>query len=611
MIQKKRIRLGDMLVENHVISQDQLDAALEQQKASGVKLGRVLIENGYVGEEEFLRVLSEQLKVPLIDLSQYPINPDVAKAIPEIHARRFRVLALALEGDAVVVGMADPTNIFAYDELTRILKKKLIVAVVRESDLMQTLDKVYRQTEQISGFAGELHEQLSANDNFLQDLGENLDHTDTPVVKLLQSLFDDAIRSRASDIHIEPDEKVLRIRQRIDGVLHEHVINEKRVASALVVRLKLMAGLDISEKRLPQDGRFSLTILKRQIDVRLSTMPIYYGESAVMRLLDQSEGIPDLSRLGMPADIRNRYEAAVKKPHGMVLVTGPTGSGKTTTLYSTLKLLNKPDVKIITVEDPVEYRLPRINQVQVNHEIDLGFARILRTILRQDPDVVLIGEMRDAETVQIGLRAAMTGHLVLSTLHTNDAVSTATRLLDMGAPGYLLATSLKAIIAQRLIRRLCDSCRIPHQVEVSEDVLLRQIAGRGHQYYEGAGCQKCSQTGYSGRIAVQELLIIDDELAQALASGNSATFMRMARKSKHHQTLDQVALAYARQGITSLDEVMRVVADTNFETIPADDPESLIVTKSDETQAHITLNEPDETEFENAGLDLSLELMEG
>jgi len=561
LTQRKRLRLGDLLVENRIITQEQLETALEQQKATGQKLGRVLVECGYVSEDELLRFLSAQLKVPLIDLAQFPLKPEVVRLIPEIHARRFRVIALTEEEDAVLVGMADPTNIFAYDELSRILKKTLKVAVVRESDLLRTLDTAYRQTEQISDLAEELGDELAVTDEYLNELADSVDHSDAPVVKLLQSLFEDAIRARASDIHIEPDEKALRIRQRVDGILHEHIIKEKRVANALVVKLKLMAGLDISEKRLPQDGRFSLQVHDRNIDVRLSTMPIYHGESVVMRLLDQTGGIPDLESLGMPDELREQFETAVRSPHGMVLVTGPTGSGKTTTLYSTLKLLNKPEVKIITVEDPVEYRLPRINQVQVNHEIDLGFARVLKAILRQDPDVVLIGEMRDVETVHIGLRAAMTGHMVLSTLHTNDAISTATRLLDMGAPGYLLASSLRAILAQRLIRRICDSCKTVHEPDPQEQSWLEKAGGTGHSYYIGSGCQKCHHTGYSGRIAVQELLMIDKELSLALASGDNREFIQAANLAAGYRPLGQVAMDLARKGVTTLEEVMRVAAE--------------------------------------------------
>jgi MSHA biogenesis protein MshE len=551
---------------------------MQEQAKTGARFGRVLIDKGFIDEATFLRSLANELKAPYIDLSEYPVNPTIAQSIPEIHARRYRVVALAQEEDSVVVGMADPTNIFAFDELSRLLRKHLIVSVVSESDVLKVLDRVYQQQDEITGFAEELQEQLTENDSFLNDKGDSVDNTETPVAKLLQSMFEDAIRSRASDIHIEPDEKVLRIRQRIDGVLREHVINEKRVTSALIVRLKLMAGLDISEKRLPQDGRFSMMIGTRQVDIRLSTMPIYHGEAAVMRLLDQSEGIPDLAQLGMRHDIRERYETIVARPHGMVLVTGPTGSGKTTTLYSTLKLLNKPKSKIITVEDPVEYRLPRINQVQVNPEINLDFARVLRTILRQDPDVVLIGEMRDAETVQIGLRAAMTGHLVFSTLHTNDAVSTATRLLDMGSPGYLLASSLKAIIAQRLIRRLCPKCRVPEEPNTSETVWLRRVGGTHSEYYTGEGCQDCNHTGYKGRIAVHELLVIDHELSLALASGDSAAFIRQALLSPEYRTLDRVALEHAQKGLTSLEEVMRVVADL-YEGEEADDKESTVVAK--------------------------------
>lgn len=583
MSARKRIRLGDLLVEHNVITEQQLKEALEKQKSSGVKLGRVLVESGIVEEDELLRLLADQLKVPLIDLTQFPINPEVVRIIPEIHARRFRVIALIDEGDSVVVGMGDPTNIFAFDEVSRILKKNIITAVVRESDLLETLDTAYRHTEQISGFAEALEDQLSINDEFQIGLEDNADISDAPVVKLLDSLLDNAVRARASDIHIEPDEHVLRVRERVDGVLNENIIKEKRIASALIVRLKLMAGLDISEKRLPQDGRFSVKVQNRNIDIRLSTMPIYHGESAVLRLLDQNEGIPDLSALGMPEHIRERFEDSVQRSHGMVLVTGPTGSGKTTTLYSTLKLLNKPEVKIITVEDPVEYRLPRINQVQVNHDIDLGFARVLRTILRQDPDIVLIGEMRDAETVQIGLRAAMTGHMVLSTLHTNDAVSTAIRLLDMGAPGYLLATSLRAIIAQRLIRRICGNCKDPHQPDTSERIWIHKMGVGDEQYFAGRGCQKCHDTGYSGRIAVQELLVINDDLSLALASGDNANFMRAVKASADYETLDKVALNYARQGITTLEEVMRIAADNEFSSHDQVENE-LSPTRDDDTE---------------------------
>lgn len=562
---RQKIRLGDLLVENKIISQAQLDAALAEQKKTGRKLGKILFENGYLAEDQLLEFLSRQLNIPFIDLLHYPFKPEVVRLIPEIYARRFRALALEARDDGVLVGMSDPTNIFAYDELARILKRPVKIAVVREADLLRTIDTVYRRTEEISGLAEQLKQELSAGDFDIQELSVGADVQDAPVVKLLQSLFEDAVQARASDIHIEPDETVLRLRQRVDGVLQEHVMKEKRIASALVLRLKLMAGLDIAEKRLPQDGRFSAKVKNRTIDVRLSTMPVQHGESVVMRLLDQSEGILDLDQLGMPEMLHRRVEILIRRPHGMLLVTGPTGSGKTTTLYAALKLLNRPQSKIITVEDPVEYRLARINQVQVNNDIELTFARVLRSALRQDPDIVMVGEMRDQETVEIGLRAAMTGHMVLSTLHTNDAISTVNRLLDMGAPGYLVASALHAILAQRLVRRVCESCRRPAALDTQQSAWLK-ANGPEHaaaSFQRGLGCAHCNHSGYRGRIGVYELLELDEAMADALGQGDGRSFAAAARQARGYRSLDRVALDYAAQGITSMEEVLRISADVN------------------------------------------------
>ncbi|MCH7696405.1 MAG: Flp pilus assembly complex ATPase component TadA, partial [Proteobacteria bacterium] len=389
MVARKKIRLGDLLVEQEIISQAQLSAALEDQKKSGRKLGRILIENGYVEENQILEVLSQQLKIPFVDLLHYKFNPETVRLLPEVQARRFRAIALTETDSGILVGMADPTDIFAYDELSRTLKSPIRIAVVREADLLQTVDIVYRKTEQITDFAGELSDAMAEGDIDLQALVSNADVTDAPVVKLLQSLFEDAVQIGASDIHIEPDERVVRIRQRIDGLLHEQIVEEANIASAMVSRLKLIANMDISEKRLPQDGRFSIKVRSHNIDVRISTMPIQHGESVVMRLLDQTKGTFELDELGMPDRIVKSFKRVIKRPHGMVLVTGPTGSGKTTSLYAALKILNNAESKIITVEDPVEYRLTRINQVQINTDIGLTFARVLRSALRQDPDIIL------------------------------------------------------------------------------------------------------------------------------------------------------------------------------------------------------------------------------
>src|SRR5690606_3539604 len=383
-------------------------------------------------------------------------------------------------------------------------------------------------------------------------------------VKLLQKIFEEAIAAKASDIHIEPDEKVLRIRNRIDGVLIEQVMNEKRIASALVVRLKLMAGLDISEKRLPQDGRFNLKVKHHNIDVRMSTMPVQFGESVVMRLLDQTGGVLTLDKVGMPPAIMERFRRAITRPHGLVLVTGPTGSGKTTTLYGALSELNNSEKKIITVEDPVEYRLPRISQVQLHEKIGLTFNSVLRTAFRQDPDILLIGEIRDADSAEIALRAAMTGHMVLSTLHTNDAITSALRLIDIGVDGYLVATALKAIVAQRLVRKICTSCIQAYTPDANEQQLLHEI-GKGKDFSsvpfkQGAGCPHCHNTGYRGRIGVFEILELNQPMAEALRDNDMNAFTRAAIASPNFQPLSAVALNYAVQGLTTLQEVMGISA---------------------------------------------------
>jgi MSHA biogenesis protein MshE len=564
MNQRKKIRLGDLLVAHKVISEAQLEQALLDQKKSGQKLGRVLINGGYLSEDQMLEALSEQLKIPFVDLLHYKFNPDVIKLIPEIQSRRFRAVALSTDDKGILVGMADPTNIFAYDELSRILKKSIRLAVVREIDLLKTIDTVYRKTEQISDFAEQLNDELTESDIDLGALLAQADVTDAPVVKLLTSLFEDAIQIKASDIHIEPDEKVIRIRQRVDGVLQEHIMDEIRIAPALVLRLKLMAGLDISEKRLPQDGRFSLKVKDHNVDVRLSTMPVQYGESVVMRLLDQTGGTLSMDTIGMPKVLLERFQTLIQRPHGMILVTGPTGSGKTTTLYAALQTLNVPEKKIITVEDPVEYKLPRINQVQVHTDIGLTFSTVLRSALRQDPDIVLIGEMRDEETAEIALRAAMTGHLVLSTLHTNDAVSTVNRLMDMGIKSYLLASALHAILAQRLVRRVCESCAQADELSDQQKGWLNSFVNEKQfnvTFKKGVGCAHCNYTGYQGRIGVYELLEFDKKLSSILSHGDSGQFVKEATNSRHFRPLNMVALQYAVEGITTMDEVIRISAD--------------------------------------------------
>ena len=561
---RRKVRLGDLLVENGIISTGQLEEALRTQKQTGNKLGRTLIEMGFINEDSLLELLSRQLSIPLVDLRHYRLDPELVRRLPETAARRFRCIPLGQQGDGYLVGMADPTDIFAFDEVTRLLGGPVQAAVVRESDLLRTFDSVYRRTGEISDLAGELDQELAESEFDVAQLTAGDQVTDAPVVKLLQSLFEDAVQINASDIHIEPDENALRIRQRIDGVLQEQVMNEKRIANAVVLRLKLMAGLNISEKRLPQDGRFNIKVKGRNIDVRLSTMPIQHGESVVMRLLDQSSGMLELGHLGMSEQHVARLRRVLGHPSGMVLVTGPTGSGKTTTLYAALQELNIPDRNIITVEDPVEYRLPRINQVQVNTRIGLDFATVLRAALRQDPDVMLVGEIRDQETAEIALRAAMTGHLVFATLHTNNAPSAAERLLDMGAQGFLLASSLRAVIAQRLVRRVCESCAEPHVPDAQQRNWLASMCGDAADIgglRRGRGCTHCNNTGYRGRIGAYEYLEPDEAMLTALRRSQMDEFVRAARANRLYRPLMSVALDYALEGITSLDEAQRLASE--------------------------------------------------
>lgn len=579
---RNKIRLGDLLVEKGAISNEQLMQALAAQKSTGRKLGQTLIQNGYITEDLMLNILSKQLNLPFINLKNFKFDTDTVHALSETLARRYRAIVLKKESDgAYLVAMADPSDIFAYDEITKHLKTAIHQAVSKEAEILGTIDSVYRQTDAISHLAEELGEELAETDFDLDQLDQGVDITNAPVVKLLQTIFEDAVHVGASDIHIEPDDSVLRIRMRVDGVLQEQVMKEKRIATALVSRLKLMASLNISERRIPQDGRFNIKVKNKSIDVRLSTMPIQNGESVVMRLLDQSSDMLNLNILGMNQELLKRFRHNIHRPHGLVLVTGPTGSGKTTTLYSALNELNEPGKKIITVEDPVEYRLQRINQVQVNPHIGLTFAKVLRTALRQDPDIVLIGEMRDAETAEIGLRAAMTGHLVLSTLHTNDAISTANRLLDMGAAGFLVATALQAIIAQRLVRKICQHCSADYAPDVHELSWLKALLGNSAQYStfkKGQGCTQCNNTGYHGRIGVFEFLELDDELADALRRENTADFTKAAKLSANYKPFSQHAIEYAVNGVTTLEEVLRVsnvVEDLNENlSLDSDDVEA-------------------------------------
>nr|WP_292819966.1 GspE/PulE family protein [Methylophilus sp.] len=567
MARPEKIRLGEILVRQNFMTQAELDQALEEQRKTGRRLGRVIAEKGYANERQIAEAVAHQLNIPFLDLGQYELDVKQVQKLPEVQSRRFRAILLEERPNSFLIAMVDPSDVYAYDELVRLLKRDIDIVVVQESLLMQTIDRSYRQTEQISTLALELQEDLAASNVDLASLmGVDLGIDDAPVVKLLQTIFEDAVQVRASDVHIEPQENKLLIRFRIDGVMHFQTQADNKIATALVMRLKIMAGLDISEKRLPQDGRFGFTVKGRAVDMRISTMPTQYGETVVMRLLIQNTGHFNLDKLGMPADLLARFRKMIGRPSGMVLVTGPTGSGKTTTLYSALSELNTPETKVITVEDPVEYRLPGIIQTQVNEKIELDFPKLLRAILRQDPDIVLVGEMRDEETAQTGLRASMTGHLVLSTLHTNDASTAPVRLIDMGVPRFMVAMSLLGVLAQRLVRLICPHCAVEHTPTESEEVWLNQVIKQPDvvtNFRHGKGCQHCNRTGYLGRVGLYEFLEMTDDLAMAANMPDTNIFIKKARERLKGKTLRDQSLQLAIDGKTTLDEIMRV--DNQFE----------------------------------------------
>ena len=561
MARPEKVRLGEILVQQKLLTEEQLGQALTEQKRSGRKLGRVFVEHGFVTEEQISGALARQLDIPYINLKFFNINPELVRLLPETQARRFRALVLEDRREGLLVGMSDPTDLFAYDEISRLVKRHIELAVVNETEVLAAIDRIYRRTEDISTLTRELEQDLGDVSVDFGALAVNPGLEEAPIVKLLQSVFEDATQVRASDIHIEPQEGRLQIRFRIDGVLHLQTEADIKIASSLALRLKLMSDLDISEKRLPQDGRFAIRVKNQRIDVRISTMPTQYGESVVMRLLNQGGTSLRLDAIGMPPALVKKFRAIVQRPNGLVLVTGPTGSGKTTTLYCALAELNSVEKKLITVEDPVEYRLAGINQVQVNDKIELNFARVLRSALRQDPDIVLVGEMRDQETAQIGLRAAMTGHLVLSTLHTNDAASTPLRLMDMGVPRYMVGSSLQAVLAQRLVRVICESCTTPYVPTPTEAEWLRMELGElvdRTQYHHGKGCSHCNGMGYRGRTGVYELLEMTRAVVDAANHADPSHFLKAANTEMAGETLRRHAVQLVVQGRTTISEAMRI-----------------------------------------------------
>ena len=562
---RKHVRLGSALVEQGLLRPDQLNDALAEQKRSGQLLGRVLVDNNYVTEEQIANTVALQLGIAYIDLRRYEVQPNTVHRLTELQARRFHALVLEDRGETYLVGVVDPSDLRSQDEMAVLLKRPVDLAVITNEQLLQTIDRVYRKTEQIGEFAREVEREVSDQDKVIDlvSMGRTIDDADAPVVKLLQTIFDDAARVNASDIHFEPQEKTLVVRFRIDGVLHVQVEADLRIASMLIVRLKLMASLDIAERRMPQDGRITIKSGESRFDIRMSTMPTQFGESVVLRLLRQDTVRKSLSQI-MPARACQLFEKAIHAPHGIVLVTGPTGSGKTTTLYAALEQLNRPSVKILTCEDPVEYRIAGISQVQINEKIELSFARVLRSFLRQDPDILLVGEIRDDETADIAVRAAMTGHMVLSTLHTNDAVSTPLRLIDMAVPGYMIASTLLAVLSQRLLRLVCTYCAEPVTPPPEEMAWARHHLGDEEislaKFRHGRGCARCNGVGYSGRRGVFEILEITPPLAEALQHSEPMEFNRLARLEMGTNTLTRNALDMVLAGQTTIAEAMTVAA---------------------------------------------------
>src|SRR5688572_4811714 len=553
--------LGSMLVAEDLITQDQLDAALAEQTAGGLPLGRILVERGQLAEVDLARILAIQHGLEFVDLAEYPVDRAVIGLVPEPVARRFKALPIGWDTEGrLVVAMADPTNVFALDDIHSLTKAEVRAVVVTKDQLLEALDRFHR----LDGEAGEVAQiaadELTAADDAAQ-VREAVD--EAPIVRFVNLLITQAVADRASDIHVEPAATDLRIRFRVDGVLHQVMRSPRSIQAGVISRLKIMADINITERRLPQDGRMSLTVGAKTIDLRVATLPTVHGEKVVMRILDNSQARLDLTDLGFRTDALRRYEASYRKPYGTILVTGPTGSGKSTTLYATLNVLNDEQRNIITVEDPVEYRLEGVNQIQVNPRAGLTFAAALRSILRADPDIILVGEIRDRETAVIAIEAALTGHLVLSTLHTNDAASTPMRLIEMGVEPFLVTSALDCVVAQRLARRLCERCKEAYHHPPEELEALRFGYDPAYGFptlYRAAGCSACSNTGYRGRIALHEVMQVTEDIERlAVARASSAEISRVAQ-AQGMATLRQDGWAKALLGMTSIEEILRVVA---------------------------------------------------
>ncbi len=569
-------RIGEILLREHRITPQQLQAALDHQRMKGGKLGHVLVSMGYLKPEDVTDVLSQQYGVASVKLKEFEIDPGVTKLVPMETALKHLVLPLARNGSILTLAMADPANVFALDDVKFITGLNLEPVIASEEEIENAIKQCYGSVEDAArqkeledlvsfideGGAGSL--ELEAQEDDTLDMA-SLEKAaeEAPVIRLVNYLLTDSVRRGASDIHLEPYEKEYRVRYRIDGLLQNVMTPPLKLRDAIISRVKIMAKLDIAEKRLPQDGRIMMRMMhqgkRKQIDLRVSVLPTLHGEKIVMRLLDKENLRLDMTRLGFEVDSLEKFQKGIFKPYGMVLVTGPTGSGKTNTLYSSIAQLNKPDINIMTAEDPVEFQMPGINQVQIREQIGLNFAAALRSFLRQDPNVILVGEIRDFETAEIAIKAALTGHLVLSTLHTNDAPSTISRLMNMGIEPFLVATSVHLICAQRLVRRICTECRVPEDTtrQVLIDAGMTAQEASTAKVYKGRGCNTCNNRGYKGRVGLYEVMEITDPVRELILTGASALELKKKAIEQGMITLRRSGLTKAMAGMTTLEEVIR------------------------------------------------------
>ncbi len=557
MAKAQRKRIGDILVETGVITPQQLSEALVQQRRTHERLGRILVTQGAASEKQIAQALAAQLDLPLINLSSVRLDPNAVKLIPEVLARKRRVLPLHLDGGQLVIAMADPLDVFALDDVGIATHHPVKPVVAVESEVMAAIERAYGMGAAAQAALGDVGEELPV----LAPPGAVEETDDAPVVRLVHLILTQALKDRASDIHVEPSEEDLRVRYRIDGVLQTVMTLPKNVQPALASRVKVMARLNIAERRIPQDGAFELALDDRRVDFRVSTVPTIHGERVAVRLLDKTKGLLSLPQLGLEARARRRYEGLIQQPYGILLVSGPTGSGKTTTLVSTLALLNSSEKNIITVEDPVEYQLPGVSHIQVNPRAGLTFASGLRSIVRQDPDIIMIGEIRDVETAEIAIHASLTGHLVLTTIHTNDASTALTRLADMGIEPYLIASAVIGVASQRLVRLLCPDCKQPAPIPKDIVTWVQSVVKDplpAPEFHRPVGCAQCRHTGYQGRTGIFEVLAMTETLRKRVLAHASAADLGEVARTDGMTGMRAEGMIKAMQGLTTVEEVLRV-----------------------------------------------------